>query len=98
MGYPRVASGPLPKGKYLVKVLTRKTHLTAVATKARTSVAKGGRQLLRANAARVGRYRYSTRDGVLKLIPKKAWKASMAKAAAAKAAAAAAASATPNPA
>ncbi|MEA2292807.1 MAG: hypothetical protein QOE86_446 [Solirubrobacteraceae bacterium] len=62
----------------LVKVITSKTHSTAVATKARASVAKGGRTVLRANISRVGRYRYSSRDGVLKVITTKAWKGSAA--------------------
>jgi hypothetical protein len=72
----------------LVKVITKKTTSTAVATKARASVATGGRDALRANISRIGRYRYSSRSGVLKVIDAKAWTASAAKASAAAAAAA----------
>ena len=71
----------------LVKVITRKTHSSAVATKARVSTAKGGREALRSNLGRIGRYRYSSRSGVLKVLGAKAWKASAAKASAAAAAA-----------
>lgn len=88
----------MPDGKQyeldLVKVITKKTTSEAVAAKARTSVAKGGREALRANLSRVGRYRYSSRSGVLKQITAKAWKASAAKAWARAARAAAAAPAS----
>jgi hypothetical protein len=67
----------------LVKVITKKTLSSAVAAKARVSVAKGGRDALRSNIARIGRYRYSSRSGVLKILGAKAWKASAAKASAA---------------
>jgi len=90
----------LPGGKQyemdLVKVVTNKTHSAAVAAKARAATASNGRKVLRANLSRVGRYRYSKRTGVLKVVPWKTWKASEARAAkAAKAAKTVPAAATP---
>jgi hypothetical protein len=51
----------------LVKIITRKTHSTAVAAQARAAVAKGGARALRA-VGHVSRYRYSKRTGVLNVV------------------------------
>jgi hypothetical protein len=70
----------------LVGVVTRKVRSQVLAASARASVAKGGRAALRERLGRIGRYRYSEREGVLKVASVKAWKASVAKASAAAAA------------
>jgi hypothetical protein len=85
----------------LVKVITRKTTDAAVAAAARADVAEGGREALRGQSSRLGRYRYSTREGVLRVLSGREWKAAKAKAAARAAKSAsreAAAAATPTPA
>jgi hypothetical protein len=74
----------------LIKVHARKTTSASAAAKAKSSEAKGGRDTLRDNLDRVGRYRYSERSGALKLLTGRAWKAAASEASAAKASAAAA--------
>jgi len=67
----------------LVKIHTETTTDAKEAASARAAEAKGGRRYLRANASRVGRYRYSAADGLLNVIPVRTWKTSVAGAAAA---------------
>jgi len=70
----------------LLKVHTSTTTDASAAEAARAAEAKGGRSYLRRNAARLGRYRYSSASGLLSLLPQATWKREAAQAARAKAA------------
>ena len=70
----------------LLKVHTSTTTDASKAEAARAAEAKGGRTYLRRNAARLGRYRYSSHTGLLALLPQATWKREAAEVARAKAA------------
>jgi hypothetical protein len=70
----------------LLKVHTSTTTDASKAEAARAAEAKGGRTYLRRNAARLGRYRYSSDIGLLRQLPQATWKREAAEAARAKAA------------
>jgi hypothetical protein len=73
----------------LVRIHTSKTADAARAAKARSAVAAGGRDALRANVSRVGRWTYDSKTGSVKKLSAKAYKAQVARASAKAAAAAA---------
>ena len=65
----------------LLKIKTSATADAAQAKKARAKESKAGRRVLRARQAAAGplRYRYDAKSGTVRKIPKRAYKALMAK-------------------